>query len=462
MNQKILFALFVIYAITGSFYHDLWRDETHSMAIAAFSENPIELWKNIRYEGHPIGWYIILFVLFKLGLGINGVYIFHTTLGILAGYLIVFKIEIPFYQKVFLLFGLLLGHEYLFYLRNYIVPIVIFLYLIYREQKELRNIPLYSLLLSLAAQFNIYATIFSICLGIYFFFSTQNKWRYWPYYLLFTASLGFCAITVIPPDDSGLESSIDAKILLILLREYFQGWVLAGDVTTYVTWRSAYPSVFWYILPAITYLLFVWETYKNNKKLALIPLFFFIGIAILFILTHYLVYANRHTGIMLIMMLFILAISRQNKYTSYYFTFILIIETFIGLKTYIRGLVLPESHTVAVHEYLKENHPDAFLTGYEDFIVEGIGFLQGKEIYTYSKKITQPYAVWDKDSDWFNQETTPKVIRQQFDSLKSQNSNALLIYNLQRDTSGIGLTPIKVFHSEILDPARAEYFAIYQ
>jgi len=53
---------FGVLLAVGLAYHALWRDELQGWAIARHSETPWELLHNLRYEGHPPLWYLVLWL----------------------------------------------------------------------------------------------------------------------------------------------------------------------------------------------------------------------------------------------------------------------------------------------------------------------------------------------------------------------------------------------------------------
>jgi hypothetical protein len=42
--------------------HEYWRDEIRPWSLAGAAHSPVDLFHRIRYEGHPILWYLILYV----------------------------------------------------------------------------------------------------------------------------------------------------------------------------------------------------------------------------------------------------------------------------------------------------------------------------------------------------------------------------------------------------------------
>ena len=68
-NKKDLIIILIYAIITfivTIFFHEKWRDEAQAWLLAR-DLNPIELFKQMKYEGHPPLWHLILMPFAKLG-----------------------------------------------------------------------------------------------------------------------------------------------------------------------------------------------------------------------------------------------------------------------------------------------------------------------------------------------------------------------------------------------------------
>ena len=55
-------AIVVILLLVGIFRHEMWRDELQAWCLARDSANLLEVHQHLLYEGHPISWYLPLFL----------------------------------------------------------------------------------------------------------------------------------------------------------------------------------------------------------------------------------------------------------------------------------------------------------------------------------------------------------------------------------------------------------------
>ena len=69
IDYVFLICLFLGYLVFNGMLlagHELWRDEANVWLIAR-ELSPLQLFKEIRYQGHPCLWYLLVMPLAKLG-----------------------------------------------------------------------------------------------------------------------------------------------------------------------------------------------------------------------------------------------------------------------------------------------------------------------------------------------------------------------------------------------------------
>src|SRR5437764_13645509 len=65
-SPYFLTAIFFVVCLARILHHAMWRDELQAWSIARASANISELFRNFRYEGHPAGWFLILYAVTRL------------------------------------------------------------------------------------------------------------------------------------------------------------------------------------------------------------------------------------------------------------------------------------------------------------------------------------------------------------------------------------------------------------
>ncbi|MGL5032224.1 MAG: hypothetical protein ACRC6M_00290, partial [Microcystaceae cyanobacterium] len=117
--ELLLLGIFFILCLIGVLNHAMWRDELNGWLIAKYSANWGEFWGNIRYEGHPILWYLCLFGLNQITSNPVAMQLFH--LGLATSAIALWLYFSPFtrLQKTLFTLGYLPIYEYLLISRNY-------------------------------------------------------------------------------------------------------------------------------------------------------------------------------------------------------------------------------------------------------------------------------------------------------------------------------------------------------
>jgi len=164
MNEKkthfTVFILFSIISFSLLFFHELWRDELHTLIVINESNSFIDVFKNTRYDGHPLLWYYIVYA-FK-GASLFSYQIVHWLISIFGIGVFYFYSRIDIKWKTLIIFGYFFTYEYNIIFRNYSLGILfLFLSVFAYEKKRFSWIVLS---LSLAFQ----ANFFSLLIGIFF------------------------------------------------------------------------------------------------------------------------------------------------------------------------------------------------------------------------------------------------------------------------------------------------------
>src|SRR5665648_122223 len=156
-----ILALWLAIVIFTETRHEFWRDEIRALTLARQAGSLFELFNLIRYEGHPILWYLFLFI---------GKSVFDSTLilpilSILIGFsavtIFMFYAPLPFWFRFLFIFNAFPLYEYSVMARNYGISMLL-LFISALIYKKRQNHPyLLALVLALLANTNVHAIIFS-------------------------------------------------------------------------------------------------------------------------------------------------------------------------------------------------------------------------------------------------------------------------------------------------------------
>ena len=108
----------------GTVYHELWRDEWQTWMLARDSASVADLLRNMRHEGHPPGWYLILFGLSRFTRSAAAMQTFHVAVATASVFLLARYSPLSWVQKVLLAFGYFFVYEYAVIARSYALTVL--------------------------------------------------------------------------------------------------------------------------------------------------------------------------------------------------------------------------------------------------------------------------------------------------------------------------------------------------
>lgn len=214
---------FFLLGMIGILNHEMWRDELQAWLIARDSSSWTELFKNLRYEGHPGLWHSFLYIISRFTPNPIAMQFFH--LMIATAVIYIFTRYSPFtrLQKILFTFSYFPFYEYTIISRNYnLAVLLIFLFCIHFERRA-QNYLLISCILALLANTNAYSFILSICLATTLVIEligdkiknqlvSIKKWQLIISFIVFALGITLALIQLIPPPNSSFQG--DAKFLI--------------------------------------------------------------------------------------------------------------------------------------------------------------------------------------------------------------------------------------------------------
>jgi hypothetical protein len=207
--------IFLLLGFIGILRHEMWQDELQAWMTARDSFSLTELSAAVKYQGHPLLWYLLLYPLTRLTHNPLAMQIVHV---FIAGAMVwVFARFSPFtrLQKALFIFGFFPLYEYTVISRGYGLGIL-FLFLFCAFYKErLKKYVLLSLLIFLLAQTSATGLVVAIALQAVLVFEIivdrQFRQQVSKTGLVFMLTVFFAGVTVclwqcIPPADSGIAT----------------------------------------------------------------------------------------------------------------------------------------------------------------------------------------------------------------------------------------------------------------
>ena len=115
----IALGAFALVTALGIHAHTLWFDEIQAWNIARASHSLGDLATNLRYEGHPILWYVPLFVLTRVTGNPHAMQVLQWCIAIATAALVLFRAPFRLPLRVALLAGYFFAFEYGVFSRSY-------------------------------------------------------------------------------------------------------------------------------------------------------------------------------------------------------------------------------------------------------------------------------------------------------------------------------------------------------
>jgi hypothetical protein len=99
--------------------HEYWRDEVRALSLARAATSPFDLYGLIQYDGHPVLWYLLLFIGTSLADSPLVLPIASAAVAMAAVALFVWRSPFELWVKGVFIFGALPFYEYSVVARNY-------------------------------------------------------------------------------------------------------------------------------------------------------------------------------------------------------------------------------------------------------------------------------------------------------------------------------------------------------
>ncbi|WNM19370.1 hypothetical protein [Flavobacterium capsici] len=421
----LLTAIFFVVSFFGILHHELWLDEAHHYLLARDSNSFLELIQNTRYEGHPILWNLLLYVLTRFTLNPFWMQFLHILISTSVVYIFLRKAPFSLVFKILFIFGYFMIFEYNLISRNYILG-VLFLFLactIFEKRKE--KFLLLCIYLALAA--NIHLMFSVIAFAIFLTLLLENyldkelfKKLYCIGYLIFGFGILLTIIQIIPPDDTRFferidDMSFDEKFIKGFV-SLFKAIVTIPDFRTIHFWNSNLlvnlSKPFSAVLGLLTYCIPLLLFYKNRKTLFFVYIGL-IGVQVFFFVTQ--ISATRYDGMNYLIIIIGMWMehfypSEDYKIRDYLSSLkltllknpilysILIIQFFSGIYAYAVDYKYQFTSSKKAIDYLKDNklNNNKIITITCDGTA--ISPYLKKKVYFLSEGSYQSYCYWNFDN----------------------------------------------------------------
>jgi hypothetical protein len=465
--------IFYCLGLLGILNHAMWRDELNVWLIARDSSSLLELFGNIKYEGHPALWYLCLYFLNQFTSNPVAMQLFH--LLIATGAVFVFIKYSPFtrLQKVLFCFGYLPFYEYLVISRNYAIGLLLVFAFCAVYPSRTKGYLRLALILFFLANSNAYGLFISIALGLTLIIEyglsksvnsllSAKNINLIGSLIIFFLGIYSSLAQLIPPADSTLQGGMrgwtlqfDFKHLVLVVTRIWNSYIVVLIPGT----SREIDGLIFAILSLCLFTFIV--TLLIKKPVALFLYIFGTGEIILFTYVKFLG-AARHYGHLYILLIASLWIASYypksnllgglfanipsrfkavattwakfvKKYKNTLFMLILYAQLTGGIVAFSRDLLIPYSASREAARYIQSQHLEQmFIVGSRDANISPLSGYLNRKIYYPERQGMGSFVLFNsqrKDVD------SVAVLEQVSQIIKQKQTNILLILNYELKTA---------------------------
>jgi hypothetical protein len=152
-------ALFAIASVVKALTHEIWQDEAQAWLIARASSDPIDVVGNLRGEGHPMLWHLVLWVATRFTHDPLAMQLISAALATVAAYLVVRHAPLPRPVAMAMMLGALPFFVYNTVARTYALELALFAYAGLLTLRRPRSPRALAVVLGLACFTTLYAVV---------------------------------------------------------------------------------------------------------------------------------------------------------------------------------------------------------------------------------------------------------------------------------------------------------------
>lgn len=454
--------LFFVAGIIGISFHELWRDETQAWLFARDSSSLFDLIKNLRYEGHPPVWHVLLFFTVRVVDNPVAMQVLHVSIASATVYL--FARFAPFRKlhKVLFAFSYLMLYEYGVLARNYSLGIlfgVVFCVLYTRSKRNYVHIGITLFFMSQTSVMGaMLAVILGMIVGLDFLLQKPAPGKEWKPVLtgLAIAVFGvglFFLQTRVPSD--GAYSTLRVEDIRNTLSTIWQSYVpVPARVISYWNTNSV-SNLDAATLLSLAVLFAAGMYFKRNLKFLLVYLF---GTSVFLSFFYYKNLGGlRHQGYLFMFFIFCIWMMRVQekgrvkkdgfkRYQDILLTVLLALQV-VGMSVaFYKEVRLTFSRSGTAADYIREAGLDELpIIGAVDYQTSALlGFLHKDAFYAQADR-QGSFVVWDTKR--LHKLTDEELVAKAKSFAQQQGKDVLLVSN--RELSDQGL----VLRAKFLDTA---------
>jgi len=451
-----LLGVYVLLSALGLHYHELWLDESQHFLIGRDSDSIGSLYWNMRYDGHPRLWNImIFFVTHFVTRSYVGMQVMHLVIAGLSAFVLLRYAPFSLWVKIAILSGYYFLFEFSVLSRNYALGVLLLFVVCMLLRESRRRLVWMGFLLVLLCNAHLFFAFAAMGVFVYLAMEYRGEWLTWRFgvfALLFLAGLVSVVIQTRTPSEESFHHVypgewLSGKNLSFAALAVVRGWLPVPRVKELMEghfWNSyifspQHVSPVFQVLLLGALMLLPGMVLRRDRKAMVFYYVCFFWIWAFFIVTQQT--ATRYFGMVYIYFLAawwlaggeLAGVVRPVRLVLYG---ILSVQVVVGLIAYEQDIIRPFSSSKDVADFLRERGLDKELVlvdGYNG--VPMVSAYLGKPLYCTTADLSGSYVVW-KTRYW--PRPRPKIGEEIARSSYLQGLDRyVLVSNLKLDTGRI-------------------------
>ena len=424
----VITAVFFVIALIGILNHEMWRDELHCWLVARDAHSFAQLYQNRSYDGHPVLWYALLYILTWFTVSPVAMQVLLLILAAGSVYLFNRFSNFTVLQKVFFSFGYYSIYEYSIIARSYSLGFFLVISFCSLYVNRGRNVAWLFLVLILLANTSAFGLGLSVCFaGVLLFdwFSNRKKaeWKavslrfFSCWFVLFLVGAALSVMQTLPKKDNSLMQPhlsllADTGRMKVVLSKIAEAYLPIPEIRSLPYWVSHQSDIFVpddiksYIL--ISIILAIAATIVLTRKPLALLLYWICLLGLTLTL------GPRHIG-HLVTIFFaalwlsdyfpernfkssvLVGVSRWGKKIQNAFVILILgVQTIAGVAIYTTDLEKPFSASKGAANFIREHNLASLpIVGTPDWASENFAALLNTRIYYPERMEFGSFVIWD-------------------------------------------------------------------
>jgi hypothetical protein len=428
--QTGVLLVYILIATANIATHEIWRDEFHVWFTETASSSLPGLFANMKCQGHPPLWYLMLYAVSRVTHDAAGMKVMHLAVAIGAAYVFVRFAPFTRLQRLLFVFGYFPLYEYAAISRNYGIGVLLLFCFCAACGAAKKNFLVLAIILSLLSMANAYTFIITVCLlaviGLKAAIDAdaravliRQKWMMLLYAAIVASGLVFSAAVMRPEADcqyaaSGWTTGFDIDKLVQVFASAWQGLVPIPQLTRFYWWNTN--IVPWQVLQGILGAVLLLFLLLSMAKKLTVFLFFSLAVGAMLVFEYVVYYGYlRHFGhffIVLIACLWLERVWGNDKPTMpgflsklskafdgpkrIFIIVLLCIHFSVGIFASVMEWQYPFSQGKNAARYIKEKGLDKLpIVGYMDFVASSVAGYLDRPFYYPNSDSFGTFIVFD-------------------------------------------------------------------